>query len=207
MNRAATQDLRGVRVWPAVRAVLTTGPAPTQRAQMAADLVSAWSERGASRLDRDLDGAVDDPGAGVMDAAWPRLADAVLRPVLGALVNRLAALETRDDLPGSGNAYGAGWYGYVAKDLAALVGPAPRKPFATRFCGSGDLAACRGSLWAALDAAAEELERGGGSDFAAWRADAAAERTTFGLLPRSMRFANRPTFQQVMTFTGHRPRG
>lgn len=206
MNRAATQDLRGARVWPAVRAVLATGPAPTQRSQMAADLVSAWSERGASRLDRDLDGAVDDPGAGVMDAVWPRLADAVLHPVLGGLVDRLAALEPRDDLPAGGAAYGAGWYGYVAKDLAALVGPAPRKPFATRFCGSGDLVACRASLWAALDAAAAELERAGGSDFAAWRANAAAERTTFGLLPRTMRFANRPTFQQVMTFTGHRDR-
>jgi hypothetical protein len=126
--------------------------------------------------------------------------------VLGPLVDRLAVLETRDDTPGGGNAYGAGWYGYVAKDLAVLVGQTPRKPFAMRFCGAGDLAACRSSLWAALDAAAAELEAVGGSDFAAWRANAAAERTTFGLLPRSMRFANRPTFQQVMTFTGHRPR-
>jgi acyl-homoserine lactone acylase PvdQ len=206
MNRAATQDLRAVRVWPAIRAVLATGPAPTPRAHSAADLVSAWSERGASRLDRDLDGTVDDGGAAVMDAAWPRLADAVLRPVLGPLVDRLAALEPRDDAPADGNAYGAGWYSYVVKDLAALVGPAPRTPFATRFCGAGDVGACRESLWAALDAAARELEAARGADSAVWRANAAAERTSFGLLPRSMRFANRPTFQQVMTFTRHRPR-
>lgn len=206
MNQAATQDLRAVRVWPAIRAVLATGAAPTPRAQTAADLVTAWSERGASRLDRDLDGTVDDPGAGVMDAAWRRLADAVLRPVLGPLVDRLAALEPRDDAPGDGNAYGSGWYSYVVKDLAALVGPAPRAPFATRFCGGGNVAACRDSLWAALDAAARELEVARGADSTAWRANAVAERTSFGLLPRTMRFANRPTFQQVMTFNVHRPR-
>jgi hypothetical protein len=34
------------------------------------------------------------------------------------------------------------------------------------------------------------------------------ERTEFagGLLPRTMRFANRPTFQQVFTFGAHRAR-
>ena len=81
-------------------------------------------------------------------------------------------------------------------------------PFRTRFCGAGDLAACRNALWAALDAAAAELEAAQGADPARWRADATAERVRFagGLLPRTMRFANRPTFQQVMTFTGHRPR-
>jgi hypothetical protein len=132
MNRAATQDLRAVRVWPAIRAVLATGPAPALRAQTAAGVVTAWLERGASRLDRDLDGTVDDPGAAVMDAAWPLLADAVLRPVLGPLVDRLAEVEPRDDAPGGGNAYGAGWYSYVAKDLAALAGPARRRAHGSR---------------------------------------------------------------------------
>lgn len=81
-------------------------------------------------------------------------------------------------------------------------------PFRTRFRGAGDLAACRIALWAALEAAAAELQAAQGADPARWRADATAERVRFagGLLPRSMRFANRPTFQQVMTFTGHRPR-
>jgi hypothetical protein len=81
-------------------------------------------------------------------------------------------------------------------------------PFRTRFCGAGDLVACRTALWAALDAAAGELQAAQGADPAGWRADANAERVRFagGLLQRTMRFANRPTFQQVITFTGHRPR-
>ena len=92
MNKAATQDLRVVRVWPIIRAVLQTGPAPSARAEAAAGLLDSWRTNGSSRLDRELDGKVDDPGAAVMDAAWPRLADAVMTPVLGPLVGRLAAL-------------------------------------------------------------------------------------------------------------------
>jgi hypothetical protein len=34
--------------------------------------------------------------------------------------------------------------------------------------------------------------------------DATAERITFGLLPLTMRWANRPTFQQVISFRGRR---
>jgi hypothetical protein len=206
MNRAATQDLRAVEVLPAIADVLKSGPGGSARAVQMLQLLEAWRGSGASRLDRDLDAKVDDPGAAILDAAWPRLADAVMRPVLGPFVERLAQLETRDNRPANGNAYGSGWYGYVDKDLRALLGRPVQGAFRTRFCGGGDLAACRASLWAALDAAGGELAAAQGGDPAAWRADAAAERTRFGFLPASMRFANRPTFQQVMTFSGHRPR-
>jgi hypothetical protein len=40
----------------------------------------------------------------------------------------------------------------------------------------------------------------------AWRADATRERLSFGVLPLTARWTNRPTFQQVVTFAGHRPR-
>jgi acyl-homoserine lactone acylase PvdQ len=205
MNLAATTDVRGALVWPTIARVLAGGPAPSPRAALAADLVSRWRAAGSSRLDANLDGTIDDPGAAIMDEAWPRLADAVLAPVLGPLVDRLARIERRSDQPGNGNAFGSGWYSYVQKDLATLLGATVRRPYATRYCGGGDLAGCRASLWAALDAAAGALAAEQGPDPAAWRSDAAAERITYGFLPRSMRFANRPTFQQVMTFTGHRP--
>jgi acyl-homoserine lactone acylase PvdQ len=206
MNRAATQDIRAVRVWPVVRAALDSGPGGTARAQEAARMVDAWLTKGASRLDGNLDGAIDDPGAAVMDAAWPKLADAVMSPVLGPLVGQLAALEPRDDMPDQGNAWGAGWYSYVVKDLSTALGRPVRKPYATRFCGGGDLAACRASLWSAVDAAVAELQASDGASPSQWHSSARAERTSFGFLPRDMRFTNRPTFQQVMTFTGHRPR-
>jgi hypothetical protein len=150
-----------------------------------------------------------------MDAAWPRIADAVMAPVLGPLVDRLARLVPRDDRAAAdGSAYGAGWYGYVERDLRALLGQRVERSFAPGFCGNGprapemgQLAACQASLWAALEAAGSDLAAAQGPDPAAWRADATAERIRFGtFMSSTMRFANRPTFQQVMSFTGHRPR-
>jgi acyl-homoserine lactone acylase PvdQ len=209
MNRAATQDLRVARVWPAIKAVLQTGPAPSARAEAAASLLDDWRSAGSSRLDRELDGRVDDPGAAVMDAAWSRLADAVMTPVLGPLVDDLSRLHGRsDDANPAGGAYISGWYGYVDKDLRTLLGQQVRGPYSRRYCGAGVLATCRAALWAALDAAAAELEAEQGPAPSSWRADATAERIRFasGVLPDTMRWSNRPTFQQLMSFSGHRPR-
>src|SRR5205085_7678015 len=90
------------------------------------------------------------------------------------------------------------WYGYVDRDLREFFGG---QGFATRFCGAGDLARCRADLWAALDAAGNELQAAQGPDPSAWRADATAERIHFsGFLADTMRWANRPTFQQVVSF-------
>ena len=209
MNRAATQDLRAARVWPIIREMLMAAPGPSARAQAAVDLVDNWRRGGSSRLDGDLDGRIDDPGAAVMDAAWPKIADAVMGPVLGPLVDRLAALHPRSDDAGpGGSAYISGWYGYVDKDLRALLGRPVRDPYSRRYCGAGVLVSCRASLWAALDAAAAELENAQGPTPSSWRADASAERIRFTsrVLTDTMRWTNRPTFQQLMSFTGHRPR-
>ena len=211
MNKAATQDLRAVRVLPEIERVLGTGPAPSVRDAQMLKLLVAWRAKGASRLDRDLDGKIDDPGAAIMDAAWPRIADAVMRPMLGPLVDQLAALMPRDDAPNpGGSSYLTGWYSYVEKDLRGFFDPSATPGhgrFATRFCGAGDLGRCRADLWAALDAAGDDLAAAQGSDPAAWRADASAERIRFsGFLPDTMRWANRPTFQQVVSFATHRPR-
>ncbi len=209
MNKAATQDLRVARVWPVVKAVLQTGPAPSARAEAAASLLDDWRSAGSSRLDRELDGKIDHPGAAVMDAAWSRIADAVMTPVLGPLVDDLARLHGRSEDAGpGGSAYNSGWYGYVDKDLRTLLGQEVRGPYSRRYCGAGVLATCRVALWAALDAAAAELEATQGPAPSSWRADATAERIRFtsGVLPDTMRWSNRPTFQQLMSFSGHRPR-
>ena len=200
MNQAATEDLRTVLVWPAIKAMLAKGTAPNARdAQMVA-LVDAWRNRGASRLDGDLDGKIDDPGAAVMDAAWPNIAEAVMSPVLGPLTDRLAELIPRDDNANNqGSAYDSGWYGYVLRDLAY-------NPLT--YCGHGDQSACVASLWIAIDKAGDQLEAAQGSNPAAWHADATAERIGFipGLLGKTMRWTNRPTFQQVISFARHRAR-
>ncbi len=207
MNKAATQDLRAVLLLPDIAAVLKTGPAPGARSEKMLELLESWAAAGASRLDRNLDGKIDDPGAAIMDAVWPKVAVAAMQPVLGALTDRLASLMETDDSPNpGGSSFIDGWYGYVDKDLRSLLGEPVTGPFATRFCGAGDLVACRASLWAAFEQAGAELQAAQGADPSAWRADATKERIQFapGILQDTMRWTNRPTFQQVMSFTGHR---
>ena len=212
MNRAATQDLRVREVWPVIDRVLRGGPAPDARTQQAANLVSSWRAQGSSRLDKDLDGRIDDPGAAVLDAAWQPMARAVLSPVLGDLAaadGPLVGLQRVDDSPdqGNGSAYDDGWYGYVDKDLRTLLGDRVRGRFSRIYCGNGNLTACRASLWAALKGAADHLAATQGPNPTAWTSDASAERIQFkpGVLgSRTMRWTNRPTFQQLMEFSGHR---
>jgi acyl-homoserine lactone acylase PvdQ len=205
MNAAATQDLRSVDVTPVLAKVLGGGPAPTPRDAQMLQLLRAWRAHGSSRLDRDLDGKVDDPGAAIMDAAWNRIADAVMAPVLGSQLGELATIESRYSAPPGGQS--SGWHSYVVKDLRRLLGEKVPAPFHNRYCGGGNLTACRASLWAAIDAAGDELAATQGADPAAWRADATKERITFvpGLLKTTLRYTNRPSgIQQVISFRGHR---
>jgi acyl-homoserine lactone acylase PvdQ len=207
MNGAATQDLRLVRVWPVVRDVLARGTG-TPRAVSAAGRLDEWLSAGGSRLDADLDGRIDAPGAAVMDALWGRLANAVLAPVLDAeLRAQLERLVPNDPaLEPTGSSASSGWWSYVQKDLRAVLGRRVPGAFETRFCGAGDVTACAASLWRALDEAAAALEAAQGPDPAGWRADATLERIRFapGILTRTMRGSNKPTFQQAITFATHR---
>jgi hypothetical protein len=192
-----------------VRKVLNTGAAPDELTRQAADQVDQWLAQGASRLDRDGDGKVDAPGAAVLDAAFKPLATAVLKPVLGELTDQLARVARVDDAPSPhGSSFNGGWYGYVDKDLRSLLGEQVSGPFSRRYCGNGDMNACRQSLWAVIQKVANDLAAAQGPDPAGWHSDANVERIAFppGLLAQTMRWANRPTFQQVGQFSGHRPR-
>jgi acyl-homoserine lactone acylase PvdQ len=196
MNRAATQDLREVAVLPALMKLID-GSAPSAFDNQLLGLMFSWLQNGASRLDRDLDGKIDDPGAAIMDAAWPRIAEAVMRPELGPLLPRLERLVPIDDPANSnGSSYFNGWYSYVVKAVGG--------GFASgRFCPPD---VCRRLIWDAIDAAGKELASEQGPDPTRWRADAVGERLRFGFLPLTARWTNRPTFQQVITFANHRRR-
>jgi len=211
MNRAATQDLRVQgSVFPAIVAVLESGPAPSARDQQMLNLLKTWRAQGASRLDRDLDGRMDAGAApAIMDAAYPRIADAVLRPVLGPQLKRLTRLEGRSN--DSNSDFTGGRIQYVDKDLRRLTGTgiANTGAFKTRFCGRGRLAACRAALWAAVHAAGDRLAaRQGTNNPAAWVSNANAERISFAPVPlTTIRYTNRPSgIQQVISFGGHRAR-
>jgi acyl-homoserine lactone acylase PvdQ len=207
MNAAATQDVRTMTFVPLLAEFLRGGQAPSPRAAQMLQLMQDWRRQGGSRLDRDLDGKIDAPGAAVLDAAWPGLADAAMSPVLGPdLAEQLNdTLHRRFDLPPGGQ-FG-GWHMYMSKDLRRLMGRKVRGPLANRYCGNGDAARCRSDLWAAIEAAGNELAATQGPDPNAWRADANRERIDFlpGLLPFTMRYTNRPSgIQQVIEFRGHR---
>jgi acyl-homoserine lactone acylase PvdQ len=208
MNKAATQDLRSVKAMRGVFWVLETGPAPNARVQQMVELLQDWRAQGSHRLDLDNNGTLDHPGTAILDKAWPKIADAVMGPVLGPQLGDLASIMTRDNRANNqGSAYNSGWYGYVDKDLRTLTGRPVTKRFKTRFCGNGDLATCRDSLYAALDQAALELEdEFANGDPNVWRSDAAAERIFFspGFLGTTMRWTNRPTFQQAISYSSHR---
>jgi hypothetical protein len=95
----------------------------------------------------------------------------------------------------------------VQKDLRMLLHQHVKGRFHFRFCGLGNLTACRTALWNALDAAGDQLQAAQGPNPADWRADANAERIHFlpGLLSTTIRYTNRPTgIQQVISFNGHR---
>jgi acyl-homoserine lactone acylase PvdQ len=201
MNNAATQDLRAVKVWPVIKQVLAGAPAPSKLAEEAANLISTWAESGASRLGNKQPKA---PAAAVMDAVWTPIAEAVLGPVLGELLPEFKSMNSPDDAPNSGgSSFDGGWYGYVYKDLRAELGIPEQGAFSRQYCGNGNLEACRASLWAVIQSAAEQLEKSQGANMSAWRA--APVRITFppGLTPFTMRWTNRSTFQQVIEFVGH----
>jgi hypothetical protein len=205
MNAGATQDVRAIDAVPLLTRLLAGSTAPSARAQQMLDLMVAWAKGGAggSRLDVDLDGKIDDPGAAVMDGAWSKIADAALSPVLGPNLAELATIESRHSL----SQY-TGWYQYFDKDIRTLLGDDVKGKFNNRFCGAGDKAACQTAVWAAIDAAGTEIAAAQGSaDPSAWRSDANAERIRFtpGLLPTTMRWTNRPSgIQLLMSFKGHR---
>jgi acyl-homoserine lactone acylase PvdQ len=201
MNAAATRDLRWTLIGLLADA-MSHGSAPNARDQVALAQLRGWN---GSRLDANLDGKIDAAGAAIMDAWWPKLAIAVLQPQLGTLtadLQQLAAIS--NDANSAGSSYGGGWYSYVYEAVRAAVGLTSRSQTALT-CGDGSAASCAAILWDSLDRAGSDLAVVQGSDPSTWRTDATPERIRFsGFLSDTMRWTNRPTFQQVISFGSHR---
>ena len=143
-----------MRVWPAIRAVLATGPAPSARAEAAANLTRRWRTPG--EPDR------------------PRPRRQGRRPGRGRHGRRLAGTRRRGHgtrSSGRSSTAPRGAHGAERRPGPGRLrvhlrlvrvrrqGPAnaPRPtpcaaPFSRRYCGAGVLATCRDALWDALDA-------------------------------------------------------
>jgi acyl-homoserine lactone acylase PvdQ len=199
MNKAATEDLVAAQVWPVIRTVLNTGKAPDALSKQAEQLVTKWAAKGAPRLDADLNGTYDDPGVAILDSAFTKMATNALGARLGDLTTNLSDFINPDSIP----SFGSGWYGYVDKDLRTLLHPrSVRGKFKLSYCGLGSLKRCRAELWAGLQSATKDLAAKQGNDPTKWRQDATSQRISFspGLISDTMRWTDRPTFQQVLRF-------
>jgi acyl-homoserine lactone acylase PvdQ len=205
MNETASQDVLAIDTVPLLARLLHGTRAPNQQAAQMLALLVAWNRHGGSLLDRTGNGEVTDPGAAIIGAAWPKIAAAFMRPVLGPQLGELNSLFGVFDAPPGGQYNG--WYQYFDRDITKLLGIRQPQPFANDYCGAGNLHRCRQSVWAAIAAAGGQLSRQQHtSQPSRWRTSATAldiKFTPINLL--TMSYTNRPSgIQQVISFSGHR---
>ena len=222
----ATKDLRGNRMLPVVLRMLGK-PKDPKLAEAAATL-RGWAASNAHRIDRDRDGTYEDATAvRIMDAWYQTLPKAVFRPRMGSRVFERYDEALSPDTPNSfhgnghdhlGSAWANGWFGYLQKDLRSILTPRRvRGKYRLRFCGSGRLGACRKAVRASL-AKALTIDPAtlyadptlAGEDCGKMDAQACFDAIRYrplGLISQPMvPWQNRPTQQQVVEVTAHRPR-
>ena len=184
MNKAASEDLIGAKVWPTIRAVLAKGKAPDAGTAQAVALVDAWVKRGSPRTGTPAGGPIPFPGAAVLTVAWPKLFDADVAPVYGKAAGDVSSILGRNA-------------SIVDKDLRRLLGRAETGPFALRYCGKGKVPACARALWSAMRRAVIELKGTQGTDSSKWRTNQGTTSFVPNLIPDTFPATNRPTYQQV----------
>ncbi|HMJ34963.1 MAG TPA: penicillin acylase family protein [Baekduia sp.] len=198
-NAAATEDVRIVELWPTLKAMLAKGKAPSAQATQVADVLQQWHDAGGSRVDANLDGNIDNPGAVVLDAAWKKITDAGLCDRLGSgLCQQLEGRISRFDAPPGGQY--SGWHQYMGKDLRTELGQTVKGKYHLTYCGNGSVSRCSKELWAALASAGTSIAAKQGADPSKWTEKAAT--ITFTPLPlTTMQYTNKPTgIHQVMAF-------
>jgi acyl-homoserine lactone acylase PvdQ len=207
LEDAALADLRAEVLLPLLLDVLDLPASPEVA------LLRAWAAD-PYREDRDRDGRYTHAAAIALFDEWWEGADGssvayeVLRPLLGDLVTQLP--QKLDDHPrlGVGSAWNnVAWYGYVSKELRRVLGRPVTAPLSRAYCG--DLATCRASLRASFAAAvAREAAQQRTTDSRAWTFAKSTDfirPTTAGVVgTRQIDWQNRPTFQQVVSFTASR---
>ncbi|MCQ4083291.1 penicillin acylase family protein [Streptomyces sp. RB6PN25] len=223
MADAAVTDLRGEDVLPDLLAVLGNGPiTDPQLAQAVAELRN-WSQDGTKRRETTPGSHTyaDSDAIRIMDAWWPLLVQAEFEPGLGSgLYNALTADVPVDQPPSAsqgptgghaGSSFQYGWYSYADKDLRAVLGEHVEGGLAQRYCGGGDLTACRATLLATLKQAvatpATQVYPGDSTGCAAgdqWCADSIEQHPLGGINDDRISWQNRPTYQQVVEFPAHR---
>ncbi|GAA5069030.1 acyl-homoserine lactone acylase PvdQ [Thermocatellispora tengchongensis] len=230
---AGVVDLRGKEVLPELLRVIGSAPVTDTALASAVSKLSAWASAGAKRVETA-------PGSRtyahadairILDAWWPLLVRAQFRPGLGeglyqSLVDALQINESpsgrqqgdvsslptsaNEAQPHKGSAFQYGWWGYVDKDLRAVLGDPVAGPLPRRFCGDGTVAGCRTVLLESLSAALAEpaATTYPADDVCAagdqWCSDAIRHAPLGGIRQALIGWQNRPTYQQVVSFPARR---
>ncbi|MFE7230729.1 penicillin acylase family protein [Streptomyces sp. NPDC057596] len=222
MADAAVADLRAEDVLPNLLKVINSSPVTDPTAAAAVGKLRTWLSAGAKRTETSAGSKTyaNAEAIRILDAWWPLLVKAEFEPGLGSdLYGAFTANLPVDESPSAGHgptgshagsAFQYGWWSYVDKDIRAVLGEPVRGPLARTFCGGGSLNACRdtliGTLKQAAGATAAQVYPGDDQCSAGdqWCADSIVQRVLGGIKHGKISWQNRPTFQQVVEYTGHR---
>ncbi|NMO35825.1 penicillin acylase family protein [Streptomyces sp. GMY01] len=222
MADAALADLRAEDVLPDLLKVIDTSAVTDPTAAAAVAKLKTWVAAGAQRTETSAGSKTyaNADAIRILDAWWPLLVKAEFEPGLGGdLYTAIGANLPIDEAPSAGHgptgshagsAFQYGWWSYVDKDIRAVLGESVQGPLARKFCGNGDLNACRDSLLGTLEQAAglTSAQVYPGDDQCSagdqWCADSIVQRALGGIKHGKISWQNRPTFQQVVEYTSHR---
>jgi acyl-homoserine lactone acylase PvdQ len=233
VEQAAVTDLRGKEVLDDLLRVVTSQPVTDATLAGVVSQLTAWRQAGAVRKETAAGSKRYQyaDAIRVFDAWWPLLVRGEFRDGLGpglyqALVDTMQINESpsggqRGDvstLPSSaneaqthkGSAFQYGWWGYVEKDLRTVLGDPVQGGLGRTYCGGGSLAGCRQMLLDTLRAAAGQpaSQVYPGDDVCPagdqWCADSIVQSPLGGITDPPIAWQNRPTYQQVVSFPGHR---
>ncbi|MBJ7458179.1 MAG: penicillin acylase family protein [Thermoleophilaceae bacterium] len=204
---AATQDLRGVAIVPQLRELFATRAPASDDARLGWSMLSSWEAAGSHRRDLNYDRFTDDPAVTVMNEFYPRLVNELLGGSLGPDI--LSMLGGADDAPSlQGSAYNGGLYGPIKQELQRATGELTRPAGLPAYCGDGsatDCATIASRLLSESVAAVRSAQTPLTQAFPGlWLSSQLGERIRFLPIitnPLSMRWQNRPTFQQISAFS------
>ncbi|MET8634184.1 penicillin acylase family protein [Streptomyces sp. NPDC004680] len=222
MADAALADLRAEDVLPDLLKVVNSSTVTDPTTAAAVGKLSAWVSAGARRTETSAGSKkyADADAIRILDAWWPLLVKAEFEPGLGSdLYTAFTANLPVDESPSAahgptgshaGSSFQYGWWSYVDKDIRAVLGEPVQGPLTQKYCGGGDLGACRdvltGTLKQAAGTTASQVYPGDDQCSAGdqWCADSIVQRALGGIKHGSISWQNRPTYQQVVEFTSHR---
>jgi hypothetical protein len=207
---AATVDVRAFYTLPHLLSALGDDPANAK----AAELLRAWLADGAHREDRDRDGTYSHQSAIALFGEWCQsgakgVAKDVLRGGLGDLVDELPKSLDNHPRHGQGSTWTSPWYSYVSKGLRQAFGEPVRGKWHRSYCGDGSATKCRAALRDSFTAAMERVRQRQNhvpvEQLTYDKTIDSIRSTAAGVVGvRDIDYQNRPTFQQVVSFTGGR---